>query len=107
MASTHQGSSRAWKHLYDSARWQKRRRFQLQLQPLCQRCKEQGKIEAAEVVHHVIPHKGDPTLFHTGELESLCKHCHDGAAQQVERLGFATDIGTDGWPIDPRHPVYK
>jgi 5-methylcytosine-specific restriction endonuclease McrA len=96
-----------YRRWYDTARWRRLRLQQLQLEPLCQRCKTNGHIVEAEVVHHVIPHKGDPVLFWSGKLESLCRHCHDGITQQVERSGFSNAIGTDGWPVDSKHPVYN
>jgi 5-methylcytosine-specific restriction endonuclease McrA len=95
------------KRLYDTARWRRLRRIHLAQFPLCDLCEKKGLTVPADVVHHVTPHKGDLVLFWTGKLQSLCKHCHDGTAQQVERSGFANDIGVDGWPIDPRHPVYS
>jgi 5-methylcytosine-specific restriction enzyme A len=102
--------SYSWRRLYGTARWRKRRLFQLYQQPLCQRCKAKGFTVAAEVAHHVTPHKGDAVLFYTGELESLCKRCHDSITQNEERSGkaktYMIDIGVDGWPIDPLHPVY-
>ena len=45
-----------------------------------------------------MPHHGDPELFWHGELISLCKHCHDGEAQQIERKGYGNDIDASGWP---------
>jgi hypothetical protein len=35
----------------------------------------------------------------------VCKSCHDGAIQSSEELGYDKEIGQDGWPIDPNHPV--
>lgn len=93
--------------LYHTKRWGRVREYQLQLNPLCERCKKKGLTIAAEVAHHIVPHKGDTVLFYTGKLESLCKRCHDGITQQYERYGYINDIGEDGWPIDPNHPVYK
>jgi 5-methylcytosine-specific restriction protein A len=96
-----------WQKLYKCARWQRMRRLQLRLYPLCAKCESNGIVNAAEVVHHVHPHKGDYKLFYFSKLESLCKHCHDGITQQQERYGYCNDIGVDGWPIDDRHPVYS
>jgi hypothetical protein len=28
-----------------------------------------------------------------------------GTKQEQESKGYATDIGVDSWPIDPKHPV--
>ena len=94
-------------YLYDTKRWLRLRAFQLRVKPLCEMCKDKGLTVAAEVAHHVTPHKGDLVLFYTGRLQSLCKHCHDGITQQRERYGYINDIGIDGWPIDRNHPVYS
>jgi hypothetical protein len=96
-----------YRKLYKTARWALRRKRQLYQQPLCERCSRRGRVVVATVAHHRIEHKGNPDLFFGGELESLCKLCHDGEAQQQERKGYATTIGSDGWPIDPMHPANR
>lgn len=58
----------------------------------------------ATVANHKIPHKGDEQLFWYGELESVCKPCHDGHIQSSERrqergLPERVVIGLDGWPL--------
>jgi 5-methylcytosine-specific restriction protein A len=58
------------------------------------------------VCDHVAPHKGDWNAFWLSPLQSLCKHCHDSRKRTVEIRGYATDIGEDGWPTDPKHPAY-
>lgn len=45
------------------ARWQKYRLSFLMQNPLCVLCKQEGRIEAAIVVDHITPHRGDPGLF--------------------------------------------
>lgn len=100
---------RKYKKLYDKSRWRNGLRLQkLAEEPLCQRCKRKGLTVAAEVVHHIKPHKGDLTLFFcsTDKLESLCEQCHNVETGRVEQHGFTNDIGSDGWPTDNRHPVY-
>jgi 5-methylcytosine-specific restriction protein A len=92
----------AW---YTSTRWrQHRRRPQLAKQPLCAWCRERGRTTEATIAHHLVPHHGDPELFWHGELISLCKHCHDREAQQIERKGYGNDIDASGWPTHPFHP---
>jgi hypothetical protein len=66
----------------------------------------QGHHVIATVVDHVIPHRGDHNAFMHGQLQSLCESCHNSSKQQLETSGFIRDIGLDGKPIDPRHPVY-
>ena len=70
-------------------------------------CLERGIVTAAEICDHVEPHNGDVNKFWLGPFQSLCKRCHDSTKRFVERWGFRPDIGLDGWPLDPRHPVYS
>jgi 5-methylcytosine-specific restriction endonuclease McrA len=54
----------------------------------------------ATVADHVIPHKGDESLFwDAGNLQGLCKRCHDSDKARIEAGGEARQqIGADGWP---------
>jgi hypothetical protein len=57
-------------------------------------------------VHHKEAHKGDPAkFFDPSNCEAVCKPCHDGELQSEERVGYSTEIGADGWPVDVRHPI--
>lgn len=63
---------------YNNARWRNARKQFLALNPLCVRCKAQGRITTATVVDHVRPHKGDSTLFWDAHnWQALCAPCHD------------------------------
>lgn len=90
--------------LYSTARWVKRRAYQLSIEPLCRKCSALGVVKPATVADHIIPHRGDEHLFWNGDLQSLCDHCHNSAKKAEEARGYSTDIGADGLPIDPRHP---
>ena len=94
-------------HLYDSARWGRMRTHQLAEHPLCKYCAELGRVTPATVVDHVEPHRGDVNKFWLGELQSLCDLCHKSTKAFLELNGYRKDIGLDGWPLDPRHPVYQ
>lgn len=60
------------------------------------------------VVHHITPHKGNLDLFFDlNNLQSVCWTCHSGDIQSIEARGFDTQIGDDGWPIDPKHKGNK
>lgn len=61
-----------------------RRELQLSKEPLCRFCPDHSK-QRATVADHVIPHREDHALFWFGELQSLCKPCHDIKKQRVER----------------------
>lgn len=60
------------------SRWQKYRLRYLKEHPLCVRCQAEGRVVAATVVDHVIPHRGDQVLFWSkNNWQALCKTCHD------------------------------
>lgn len=84
-------------------RWRARRERQLRDHPLCAMCDRTGRVTAATVADHVVPHRGDPVLFE-GPLQSLCQPCHDGPKQGQERTGVLRGVGADGLPLDPAHP---
>ena len=70
---------------YDS-RWEKARKRFLKAHPLCVRCMEQGRVVRANVVDHVIPHRGDAKLFwDEANWQSLCKSCHDHKTMTEDR----------------------
>ena len=85
-------SDRARKARFDSTRpsarargynreWDIARREYLSQRPYCRMC---GK--AANLVDHVIPHKGDKRLFwDRTNWQPLCKRCHDRHKQRIER----------------------
>ena len=56
----------------------------------------------ATIADHHHPHKGDYNKFVLGPLRSLCRDCHQGA-WAVDKRGYRTDIGDDGFPLDPAH----
>ena len=72
-----------YRRMINSGRWQKIRKQKLSSNPLCQDCKEQGKIVAAREVHHVKPCETEKTvremevlMFDYNNLRSLCHECH-------------------------------
>lgn len=91
-----------WHHWYWTNRWRKKAKAQLAAEPLCRMCRADGRTTAATIADHLDPHRGDETLFWFGELQSLCKPCHDSAKQREEK-GTIARIDDDGWPTDPRH----
>ena len=94
--------------LYDKRRWRRERRAYLARNPLCVMCEAVGKTSLATTVDHVVPHRGDETLFwNQDNWQALCKRHHDRDKQQDEKRGFSVDIGSDGWPLDPKHPARR
>jgi 5-methylcytosine-specific restriction protein A len=62
---------------YDS-KWRKARAHYLQKHPLCVECHNEGLINAATVLDHIKPHKGDKVLFwDRSNWQGLCKAHHD------------------------------
>ena len=58
--------------------WEKYRKRYLKEHPLCVECYKKGILEPAEVVDHIIPHKGDMVLFWDPKNhQALSKRCHD------------------------------
>ena len=93
--------------LHGTEYWRRRAKLQLKLEPLCRMCLAAGKIVLATCADHIEPHYGDANKFILGPLQSLCTACHSGRKQSIERRGFDTAVGVDGWPVDPRHPANR
>lgn len=92
-------NNRPWVGWYKKASWKKLRLWQLQREPLCRFCKKKGIITPATVCDHRTPHKGNIDLFFDkGNLQSLCKFCHDGTKQKIEKSG---EFGCDENGIIP------
>ena len=70
-------------------RWRKARDAWLREHPLCgdrdggqsrehSACAREGRVTAAAVVDHVVPHRGDDARFwDRGNWQALCRACHD------------------------------
>lgn len=85
-------------------RWQQAREGWLRKHPLCVRCEKAGLIEPATVVDHIIPHRGDMTLFWARtNWQSLCGNCHNSYKQRLEKSGREAGCEVSGRPLDPRH----
>jgi 5-methylcytosine-specific restriction protein A len=96
--STNGSSAKPHAHLYRTARWLKRRATHLAREPLCRYCQMVGRITPATVADHVVPHRGDVSLFFGGELQSLCATCHS-AIKQAEEHGNIRGCSVDGVPF--------
>lgn len=72
---------------YSDRRWRKIRAIHLAKEPLCRFCQKEGRLTPADVVDHVIPHKGDRHIFWYGERMSLCHSCHSSTKQIIESQG--------------------
>ena len=76
--------------LYYTKRWRMHRLNQLRKHPLCAHCLDENYVKAAQVVHHLVDHKGDYHLFFNTPLQSLCKKHHDNI-----RYGMKAIVGCD------------
>lgn len=85
-------------------RWVNYRRQFLREHPLCVYCGRLGKVTAATVVDHIVPHRGDDGLFwDVSNHQALCKSCHDSVKQSEERSGRIKGCDVSGVPVDPGH----
>lgn len=80
-----------------SAKWDKFARAWLVSHPLCEYCASAGRITVAELVDHIVPHRGDIDAFWPGEgqdpsqfFAASCKPCHDGPKQRAEARAAKT-----------------
>lgn len=105
MVDYRSSEAREYRKLYKTARWERLRQQQLGKAPFCQWCEAKGRTTPATVCHHTEPHRGDHAKFYDpNNLTSLCAPCHDNDAGDIERRGYSTEIGVDGYPVDPKHP---
>lgn len=71
--------------IYNS-KWSKARKIFLKAHPFCVRCKAEERLVKATVVDHIVPHRGDETLFwDEGNWQPLCKKCHDKKTMTEDR----------------------
>lgn len=82
-----------------STRWDKFARVWLVRNPLCVYCAAQGRVTAAELVDHIVPHASGAAPFwpdeHTdphAHFASCCRACHDGPKQSAERAAVRRGI---------------
>ena len=69
-------------------RWQKERERFLMANPLCRYCEADGVTREATVVDHIIPHRGDQSLFwDRSNWQPLCASCHSSVKQREEGRG--------------------
>lgn len=66
-------------------KWQQARAQFLRQHPLCVMCEAAGRVEAATVVDHITPHRGDQSLFwRRSNWQSLCATHHSRDKQREE-----------------------
>jgi 5-methylcytosine-specific restriction protein A len=71
-------------------RWRRYSQRRLRQYPLCEECQRNGRIAAANVTDHIVPHRGDQQLFWDPiNHESKCVACHNAksATEVIHRDG--------------------
>ena len=77
-----------WRNWYKLAEWSRIRKRRLADDPLCVMCLAEGKTNAATIVDHVVPHKGNRELFFSyANTQSLCETHHNRDKQRMEARG--------------------
>ncbi len=72
--------------------------------PLCADHARRGAVVQATVVDHIIPHRGDMTLFwDSSNWQGLCEDCHNIHKQRLEKTGKTLGCDLSGIPDDPSH----
>lgn len=76
-----------WRKWYKTARWRRLRMVILTRDLFtCCRCGELESKDRPMVADHKVPHRGDEALFwDEGNLQCMCKPCHDRHKQREER----------------------
>lgn len=83
-------------NLIHTTKWLKLRKAKLTHSPMCERCWEEGRIRAAEEVHHIIPvesglsyREKETLMFDPHNLRALCYDCHTKTHTEMGRSGKA------------------
>lgn len=95
-----------WQGFYNSKAWKKTRRAQLDREPLCRDCLQQGRHEPATDVDHVTQLEDGGAPLDPENLQSLCHSHHSVKTRRDQLLGQAHSkvVGDDGFPLDAAHP---
>lgn len=76
----------AYTKWYNTAAWKRLRVAALKNSPICKFCEERGRVTEATIADHITPHRGKSELFFDiKNIHGLCKPCHDGVKQKMER----------------------
>lgn len=83
-----------YRRLIHTAQWVRLRRAKLTAFPLCERCREEGRLAPATEVHHIRPVEEGLTLrekeqlmFDPHNLRALCHECHVKTHTEMGRYG--------------------
>ena len=95
----------SWRRWYGTARW-KALRWEVLTRDrfTCQMCAKLEADTSQLVCDHIDPHKGDEAKFWAGPFQTLCKPCHDGAKQSLDKSGIRA-AGKPKWLRPSRIPL--
>lgn len=80
--------------------WDKlRKRILARDKHLCQACLRAGRITAGNHVDHIKP-KAKGGTDEEGNLEVLCRPCHEAKTTRDSGRRVRPTIGVDGWPTE-------
>lgn len=96
---------------YNTAAWARLRAAKLAADPLCEPCKDAGRLTLANTVDHdVAISAGGPAFPTLDELTSMCGPCHGAKTARGPEAGAVRSekprkgCDADGNPLDPTHP---
>lgn len=69
------------------ANWRKLRVMHLASEPLCRMCRMMGKLIPGNEVDHIVPLAIGGARFDGGNLQTLCRPCHQQKTQEDKRKG--------------------
>ena len=103
MAAEKRGSSRERGY---TTKWDKASKAFRRENPICAHCEKRDIVTAAQCVDHIIPHKGDQTLFwDKANWQPLCNRCHS-AKTVIEDGALGSGAQTHPeWLPSPACPV--
>ena len=87
----------AYHRLYGLSVWATLRNRVLSGTPFCIECAKQDIIKLADVVDHIVDHRGDVNKFlDINNLQALCKKCHDRKTARTVGWGKGKKKAEDG-----------
>jgi 5-methylcytosine-specific restriction protein A len=89
-------------------RWHKASRGHLRAAPLCVCCLAHGFTVAAELVDHIIPHRGDRgLLWDRGNWQSLCNWCHEHVKKIIELRWINGQVSQAALNLSQGSPLWR
>lgn len=90
---------------YNSWSWRNCARQYRNLKPLCENCKDKGRLTEAQVVDHIIPMPHGEGLD-AENFMSLCHRCHNQKSGKEGHVGGPLIAHAGGVPVD-RTEIFK